>query len=285
MASQENSDEVRRTYWIEQLDAAERFMQAMETYPVRECGERMLSLREAAANEGVEMLFSTRPAPGGKERIFYLRERLMPSIMAAAREMNQRGWVLKIEDAYRTMDIQRGLALREDVFDVILSRVRWELKGRVPTVAEMMRRVAVLVATCPKVGTHMSGSALDISVMRRDGTEVDRGAPYLEMSELTPMDCPFISAEAQKNRKEITSLMARHGFAAYPWEFWHYSSGDAYFEHLTGSDGTARYGAVNLDLATGRVEAIPNPAAPLHAGKNIQARIEGALERLEKRGH
>ena len=56
-----------------------------------------------------------------------------------------------------------------------------------------------LVAQIPKTGTHMSESAIDISVLdRTTGAEVNRGKPYLELSELTPLNSPEeIQAEIQ----------------------------------------------------------------------------------------
>ena len=46
--------------------------------------------------------------------------------------MNDRGWVLHVEDAFRTRAMQRGLWAQPHTFDVILDRVRWELGGRTP---------------------------------------------------------------------------------------------------------------------------------------------------------
>ncbi len=284
MHSQRYGDEARRRFWAEQMDEAYLFMQKMALQPVSESGEEMIPLPETAGAAGVEIIFSKTPAPGGAQRLFYVRRGLGAKVLAVAREMNRRGWTLRIEDAYRTVEVQKRLAVQESVFDAILARTLWELKGRPPTVQEMLRRVSALVATCPKVGTHMSGSALDISVLRRDdGMEVDRGAPYLEMSELTPMDSPFALAEARENRKEITALMARHGFAAYPYEFWHYSSGDAYSAFLSGIAEPAGYGPVRMELPGGRTCAIPNPIQPLHTEEEIRCQIELSLNRLARK--
>ncbi len=284
MQNRRADDEARRLFWAEQMDAAFLFMQKVALLPVNECGEPMASLAEAARNADVEVLFSERPAPAGSKRLFYLRKGLIAPFLDIARDMNRRGWLLKVEDAYRTVETQKRLAVQEYVFDVILTRMLWELKGRPPTVQEMLRRVSALVATCPKVGTHMSGSALDISVLRRDGgAEVDRGAPYLEMSELTPMNSPFPSREARENRKEISALMARHGFVAYPYEFWHYSSGDAYADHLSGSSEPAGYGAVHMELPEGSTRAVPNPTQPLHTDEEIRCQIERSLSRLKRK--
>ena len=166
-----------------------------------------------------------------------------------------------------------------DVFPAILARTRWELGGAIPDLQLLRRRLAALVAMNPKVGTHCSGSAIDVSVLSLDGTaEVDRGAPYLEISEKTPMDSPFVSREAAANRAEITALMARHGFRTYPFEFWHYNRGDAYDGHLSGSRRPARYGPVDLDPVTGNVTAGRRiPLAPLNSEEEIVARIADAM--------
>jgi hypothetical protein len=150
----------------------------------------------------------------------------------------------------------------------------------------MFRRCSALVASVPKFGTHMSGSAIDISVMHLADPqrELDRGAPYLEMSERTPMDSPFVSAEARRNRQEISALMQRHGFLAYPWEFWHYSSGDAYEQVLMKSGRPAIYGAVSFDPQTLQVAPLAQPEQPLNSFDEIRAAIDAALARQAAAG-
>jgi D-alanyl-D-alanine dipeptidase len=273
----------RRAFWTAQLEAAHAFMQRMFEYPVRESGEPAVSLREAARAAGVTVAFSDSKIAGSYPRQFLLREGLIPAFVAAAREMNQRGWVLKVEDGYRTTEMQKHLSLAPYVLDKILAKVIWELDGELPTAELFFRRLMVLTATAPKIGTHMSASAIDISVLRQDdGAELDRGGPYIELSELTPMLSPFVPAAAARHRAMISLVMGAQGFMAYPYEFWHYSQGDAYDEFLTGSGRPARYGAVAVDLGNGRVTPIPNPAASLHAPADFQKAMEEARERLRR---
>ena len=282
MATDRPDDAARRAYWAEQMDAAYAFMETICTYPVAECGEPLAPLQEAAGEAGVEVAFATDQLAGRFNHVFCLREGLAGPFVAAAREINDRGWMLRVEDGYRTRAMQKYLGHAPGIFDVILERVQWELAGRTPDPEMMFRRVSALVATRPKIGTHMSGSAMDISVLSRDdGAEIARGAPYLDLSELTPMASPFVDDQARRNRDEITALMARHGFMAYPYEFWHYSMGDAYAEHLTRSGEPGRYGAVDADVATGRVEPIADPVEPLHTMPEVRAAIDGALKRGE----
>ena len=273
----------RRAYWADQMDAAYDFMETIRGRAVEECGESLASLRDAVRAAHLDVAFSDTRIADTFDRIFYLREGLIHDFLAVAKGMNDRGWVLKVEDAYRSRAMQTALLGEERVFDVILRRVLWERDSEVPDPETMLRRVSALIATRPNIGTHMSGSALDISVLRRDsGRELDRGGSYIELSEKTPMASPFISAEAREKREAITAFMQRRGFAAYPYEFWHYSKGDAYEGFLTGADAPARYGAVDADLDTGQVTPTPSPDEPLHTLDKIQRRIEEALERLKR---
>ncbi|MBT3378513.1 MAG: hypothetical protein HN742_25095 [Lentisphaerae bacterium] len=280
MAAGMQTDDAKRAFWGQQLDAAHRFMERVMTYPVDECGEPVVSLHEAAEDAGVEVVFSATMIAGGLGRHFVLREGLIPHFVGAARTLNAHGWVLKVEDGYRTREMQRNLGTADYVLDVILGKVIWELGGEIPEPDFLFARLMTLVATAPKIGTHMSGSAIDVSVLRAaDGGEVDRGGPYVELSEKTPMASPFVSAEAAANRAELTRLLGEHGFVAYPYEFWHYSQGDAYDEMLNDTGRPGRYGAVDVDVATGTVTPIPDPTEPLHTPESFRQAMEAALGR------
>jgi len=197
--------------------------------------------------------------------------------------MNRRGWIMRVEDGYRNRTMQKGIGLQPQVFDVVLQKVIWELNGRMPEPAFMFKRLLTLAAQIPSTGTHMSGSAIDISVLERNtGAEVDRGGPYLEMSEWTPMNSPFVTPQAQRNRQEITAIMRESGFLEYPYEFWHYDSGTAAYESSRGMGRPAPYGAVDLDVATGRVTPIEKPQIPLNSLEQIQTEIQAAMDRCRR---
>ena len=261
------------------MDEAYAFMLAIQGHPVAECGEPLLPLPEAVRTAGVKVLFSQLPHVRGLPRLFFLRKGLVPDFLAAAQEMNRRGWALKIEDAYRTREMQKYNALRPEIFPVVLAKTRWELGGEAPSIDLFRRRLAALIAMSPRVGTHCCGSAIDVSVLTLDeSVEIDRGGPYLEVSEKTPMDSPFVSEQASRNRAEITEIMARYGFRTYPFEFWHYNKGDAYDEYLSGTGKPARYGAVDLEPASGNVTPIDNPTAQLNSEEEITLLIQRAMQ-------
>lgn len=274
-----NSQTERRTYWSTKMDEADEFMRAIMEYPVTECLEPMKSMVTAAQSAGVTVVFSDKPHVEGLQRLYYLRKSLIDPFISAAREMNNRGWVLKVEDAYRTENMQRGLGRMTAIVKAVWEKTIWECSETKPSIDLLLRRLGGLVAMTPKVGTHLSGSAMDISVLcRSTNTEVDRGSLYCEMSERTPMSSPFISEKAQENRREITSIMRRQGFFSYPWEFWHYNAGDAYAEFLSLSDKPARFGPVQLDLANGSVKPIQDPTKLLNSEEDIRQIVEHILK-------
>jgi zinc D-Ala-D-Ala dipeptidase len=281
IANTSTDDAVRRAYWAEQMEQGYALVEQLLAFPVEECGERFASLEEAASSSGVEMLFSTSKIAGDLDRVFFMRESLVEDVMTIGRQMNERGWVMKIEDGFRSLEMQSSLVRKPEVFDAILQKCIWEKSGEIPSVEFVFRRAIVMVANIPKLGTHMSGSAIDISVFRQDSKEeVWRAGPYLEMSERTPMRSPFISKADLRNRLEITAMMESHGFMHFPFEFWHYNKGDAGGHILTRNPTPARFGPVNWDPQTNAVTSVDNPMDPLNPLSVIETEIAAAIKRV-----
>jgi D-alanyl-D-alanine dipeptidase len=275
------NEEQRRQFWTEHMERSHELLDSMAAYEVRESGEGMDPIREAADADGVEILFSETKIAGRLDRIFYIRKGLMPDLMAIAREMNERGWILKIEESFRTREMQTELGRAPAVFDMIVRSCWWECGGKTPPLDLLGRRATCLIANYPNRGTHMMGAAVDISVFRRDdGSEVWRGKPYLEMSEYTPMECPFIGDQELRNRHEITEVMERYGFIHYPGEFWHYNKGDAAYQLLTKTGLPATYGPIHWDPASGNVTPYEDVAEPLTPPDVMAQNLRAALERL-----
>lgn len=279
-----SDDAARRAYWAEQMQLGYELVQKVLPFEVQECGERFASIADAAHAAGVEMLFSTSKIAGELDRVFFMREGLITNLLAAGRDMNERGWVLMIEDGYRSLEMQGQLVRKPDLFDAILAKCIWENGGQLPSVELVARRAIVLIANIPKIGTHMSGSAVDISVFYRDdGREVWRGNPYLEMSERTPMRSPFIESDALQNRLAITDIMETHGFVHFPFEFWHFNQGDALGNVVSGKSTPARYGPVHWNPQTNEVIPCDNPLSPLNPLPVIEREIDAAMQRAKGR--
>ena len=277
-----NGDEAARAYWASQMEMGFDFMEKMRIYPLNECAEGMASIREAVAGLKVEFsrsLFLNDRYP----RIFYIRSGLCGSLRRVAQEMNERGWILKVEDGYRTPAMQRAASHSHSLFDAILRKVIWELGGTTPTAEFLHRRMTALIAMRCRVGTHISGSAMDISVIDQNtGGEIGCGGPYPEISERTPWDSPFVTKEERAHRNEIAAIFLRHRWFAYPYEFWHFSSGDSYAEFLSGSGKPARYGPIIFENgATHPIGAVESDAL-LEPVEFYRSQISAALARIKK---
>ncbi len=277
----DTSETARRAYWAEQMELGYKMVEELIEFPVNECGEGFASIPDAAHAAGVEMLFSDTKIAGDLDRIYFMRESLVDDVIAIGREMNERGWVLKIEEGFRSLEMQSSLVRKPEVFDSVLQKCIWEKGGEMPSVEFVFRRAIVMVANIPKIGSHMSGSAIDISVFNReDGSEVWRGGSYLDISERTPMRSPFIKPEELENRVAITELMESHGMMHFPFEFWHYNKGDASDHILNGKSEPARFGAVNWNPETNEVTAVDDPKSPLNPLPQIEKEIAAAMARL-----
>ncbi len=277
-----NDDAAARAYWTRKMDEALEFQETMRAYPIEDCGEPLVALREAA--DGLDVEFSTSLINDCHPRVYFCREGLIAPFQAVARAMNDRGWVLKVEDGYRSPTMQRAQSHNPRHFDLVLKNAMWELGGKVPEPAFLLRRMSAVIATRCRVGTHVSGSAIDVSVLdratRREFPRGGRGPTYVEISVRTPMDSPFITTEERENRKKITAIFQVHGWKEYPWEFWHYSQGDCYAEYLTNSGKPSRYGPVDFDGATS------TPMDPVDADRLLEPlefyekQMVAALKRL-----
>jgi len=271
----------RRAYWTEQMELGYELVEQLLACPVEECGESFASIPDAVEAAGVEVFFSESPIAGDMPRVFYARASLVDDIVAIARDMNKRGWILKIEDGFRSLEMQSALVRKPEVFDAVVQKCIWEHDGQLPSVEFIFRRALIMVANIPKIGEHMSGSAIDISVFHADShREVCRGGSYLDVSEITPMESPYIEPEALENRLEITAMMKAHGFIHFPYEFWHYNKNDVGEHVLTGKPGPARYGPVHWDRETNQVTPVEDPLQLLNPLPVIEAEIVAAMERL-----
>jgi D-alanyl-D-alanine dipeptidase len=271
----------RLRYWTEAMERAGRLLDEMARYPVSECGEGFASIPDAAAEAKIELMFSPTKQAGRFDRLYFLRQGLVAGLIRAAKDMNERGWILKIEDAYRTREMQTEGARRPEVFDGVVAMCRQECGGRTPCVDLVLKRWKVLAANYPCNGTHLCGAAVDVSVFRREnGSEVWRGAPFPVSSELSPMDTPFVTEEEHANRMAITRIMERRGFLHFPGEFWHYNRGDALFQLLVASGRPGIYGPVHWDAHRNEVEPYADPHEALTPPEVLGRLIGEAMQRI-----
>lgn len=119
----------------------------------------------------------------------------------AAEEVARHGYRLKAWDCYRPHAVQ------------------WEMWERVP------RRGYVAE---PHTGSHHNrGAAVDVTLVREDGSEVAMPTPFDTFGPAARQDAPLASPEVSERRALLRSAMEAAGFRINRMEWWHYEAPEA----------------------------------------------------------
>lgn len=71
---------------------------------------------------------------------------------------------------------------------------------------------------------HTRGSTIDLTLVDSEtGKELDMGSPYDFFDDISHHGTKDITADQEANRMILKTVMEKHGFNAYPEEWWHYS--------------------------------------------------------------
>ncbi len=73
-----------------------------------------------------------------------------------------------------------------------------------------------------KGGRHTRGTAVDLTLITKDGQELVMPSEFDDFSEKAHQDYLGASDEAIKNREFLREVMERHGFTGLPTEWWHF---------------------------------------------------------------
>lgn len=91
----------------------------------------------------------------------------------------------------------------------------------------------------PNVAGHPTGGAVDVSLIDKQGVEVDLGCKYDEDAAKSDGKCysffEDLTDNVKKNRRILFSCMGSAGFINYPFEWWHWSYGDKYWAAVKGT--------------------------------------------------
>lgn len=127
----------------------------------------------------------------------YLRYKTIKQLMAANTDFLKLGYRIKIFDCYRPLDIQKKM---------------WEIVPNADYVAD------------PKRGSvHNRGGAVDITLVDKDGKELDMGTAFDFFGIEARHDYQNLSDEVKKNRAFLKETMLKHNFKSFDSEWWHYN--------------------------------------------------------------
>jgi zinc D-Ala-D-Ala dipeptidase len=120
----------------------------------------------------------------------------------AAADVAKHGYRLKAWDCYRPLAVQ------------------WEMWERLP------KRGYV---ADPHTGSHHNrGAAVDVTLLRSDGTEVEMPTPFDTFAPSARQDAPLAKPEVAERRALLRAAMEAAGFHINRMEWWHYEAPEAH---------------------------------------------------------
>lgn len=156
-----------------------------------------IDLRYASSNNFTgQVIYSFKDA--------YLRYGTVQKLMKVQNDLQSKGYSLKIWDAYRPFSAQKKL---------------WQVVSDSRYVAN------------PSKGprTHNLGYTVDITMVKKDGTEIPMPTQFDEFSKKADRDYQDIhNSEAVNNVRLLEKTMYQYGFVGYQNEWWDYSDTNTY---------------------------------------------------------
>jgi zinc D-Ala-D-Ala dipeptidase len=201
--------------------------------PVLDSGE---PLRDVQRDQAIAVDARKRDDRGA---FAYLREDLLNRLLSAQKLLPE-GIRLLFVEGYRPPSLQR----------FYFERYADELRAGHPDwSAEQVRTAASRYVSPPEIAPHSAGAAVDLTLVSRDGQELDMGTRVNASPEESDGAC-YTAAEnvgpaARANRQLLADALGGAGLVNYPTEWWHWSYGDRYWAFVTGAEH-ALYGPVDL---------------------------------------
>lgn len=126
---------------------------------------------------------------------YLIREAAM-RLAEVQEELKASGLGLKVWDGYRPMSVQKKL---------------WDLV-----------QDERYIVNPKKGGRHTRGTAVDLTLVDKNGKELVMPTPFDEFTERAHRDYMKTSKEAIANRALLEQVMQRHCFVGMPTEWWHF---------------------------------------------------------------
>ena len=157
----------------------------------------VLQIRYATADNFLHRAVYERP-------MCMLRRSVADRLVRVQAALRSRDLRLKVWDAYRPHSVQRKM---------------WKVKPD-----------ARFVAPPYKGSKHSRGAAVDVTLIDRDGRELDMGTVHDDFSAKAAPESPDVPETARTNRRLLRDAMAVEGFKQLSSEWWHFDApgGDAY---------------------------------------------------------
>lgn len=127
----------------------------------------------------------------------FLRLKTVKALVKANKSFMKKGYRIKLFDCYRPLFIQKRM---------------WEIVSNPKYVAD------------PKKGSiHNRGGAVDITLVDRNGKELDMGTSFDFFGKEASHSYMDLSDTIKANRQLLKKIMIKHNFNSFDSEWWHYN--------------------------------------------------------------
>jgi D-alanyl-D-alanine dipeptidase len=127
----------------------------------------------------------------------FLRLKTVNAMIEANKKFMKKGYKIKLYDCYRPLDIQKRM---------------WDI---VPN--------PIYVANPKKGSIHNRGGAVDITLVDKEGKELDMGTSFDFFGIEASHGYLNVTEEVKKNRRLLKKIMKRNNFNSFDSEWWHYN--------------------------------------------------------------
>ncbi len=160
--------------------------------------------------------FIGQPINGYKRDVCILSIQATRALKKVQKELNSFNLSLKIYDAYRPQRaVNHFIAWARDLNDTIKKQEYY------PQVDKKDLFKDQYIASKSR---HSSGSTLDVTLVDMNtGEELDMGTPYDYFGPQSWIHFMRLTTQQRSNRLLLQSIMAKHGFRPFPWEWWHFT--------------------------------------------------------------
>ena len=127
----------------------------------------------------------------------YLRYKTVKALLVAQEKIKSKGYKFKLFDCYRPLSVQQKM---------------WALVSD-----------PAYVADPAKGSLHNRGGAVDLTLVDKNGNELDFGTTFDFFGEQASHSYLELEKVVLKNRTYLKKVMTESGFTIFPSEWWHYN--------------------------------------------------------------
>lgn len=173
-------------------------------YKLLEDTSGLVNVSSVDKNMIIDMRYATTKN-GAKKKLYpgnvcLLRKETAAKLEKANAEFMQKGYRIKIWDAYRPLSAQKEL---------------WNVE-----------KDRNFVASPVSGSKHNRGAAVDITLVDKNGTELEMPSDFDDFTQKAYRDNKNISAKAKENITYLADVMKKYGFEPLNSEWWHFTDTD-----------------------------------------------------------